>query len=212
MCAETYAEIANWTADEKRDLHKVMMRLTLHDRGPGEKALLVILPWALLGPTMAGVLPSLPVIYPPRGKAAIARLNRLVLDVIVRRRAEGGDRGDLLSMLLAARDEDGSALSDDDICAEALTLLLSGHDTSANTLSWAWHLLTQNPEVQEALHEEVTRFVGDRPVTPEDLPKLALAEQVIRETLRLYPVVWIGDPVPQKDMELDGYAVPKAAA
>jgi cytochrome P450 len=222
MCAETYADIAGWRPDEKRDLYKDMMRITFtivtralfsadrrDDAQEVEKALEVIMPWAMLGGAMASVLPSLPVIYPPRGKAAIARLNRLVLEIVARRRAEGGDRGDLLSMLLATRDEDGSALTDDDVCAEALTLLVAGHDTTANTLTWAWHLLTENPEWQEALHEEVQRVVGERALTPEDLPKLPLVEQVIHETLRLYPVVWVGDRVPQRDIELGGYAIPK---
>jgi cytochrome P450 len=126
---------------------------------------------------------------------------------VARRRSEGGDRGDLLSMLLATRDEDGSALSDEDICAEALTLLLSGHDTTANTMSWAWHLLTENPEVQESLATEVRSVIGDRPVTVDDLPKLPLVDQVISETLRLFPAIWIGDRVPPQDIELGGYTV-----
>ena len=222
MCAEAYADIAGWRPDEKRDLHKDMMRVTFtivtralfsadrrDDAHEVEKALAVIMPWAMRGATMANVLPSLPVIYPPRGRAAIARLNRLVLEIVARRRAEGGDRGDLLSMLLATRDEDGSALTDQDICDEALTLIFAGHDTTANTLTWAWHLLTQNPEVQEALYEEVQRVVGERALTPEDLPKLPLVEQVIHETLRLYPVIWLGDRVPEQDIELGGYAIPK---
>jgi cytochrome P450 len=225
MCAETYADIASWRPDEKRDLHNDMMRMTFtivtralfsadrrDDAQEVGKALEVIMPWAMLGGTMANVLPSsLPVMYPPRGKAAIARLNRLVLEIVARRRAEGGDRGDLLSMLLATRDEDGSALTDEDICAEALTLLVAGHDTTANTLTWAWHLLTENPEVQEALYQEVQRVVGERALTPEDLPKLPLVEQAIHETLRLYPVVWIGDRVPERDIELGGYAIPKGS-
>jgi cytochrome P450 len=222
MCAETYADIAGWRPDEKRDLYKDMMRITFtivtralfsadrrDDAHEVEKALEVIMPWAMRGATMASVLPSLPVIYPPRGRAAIARLNRLVLEIVAHRRAEGGDRGDLLSMLLATRDEDGNALTDQDICDEALTLIVAGHDTSANTLTWAWHLLTQNPEVQEALYEEVQRVVGERALTPEDLPNLPLVEQVIHETLRLYPVIWTGDRVPQEDIELGGYAIPK---
>jgi cytochrome P450 len=65
--------------------------------------------------------------------------------------------------------------------------------------------------VQEALYEEVQRVVGERALTPEDLPKLPLVEQVIHETLRLYPVVWIGDRVPQRDIELGGYTIPKGS-
>jgi cytochrome P450 len=222
MCAETYADMASWRPNERRDLRKDMLRVTFaivtralfstdtrDDARDVEKALEVIMPWAMTGATLACVLPSLPVFYPPSGKAAIARLHRLVLEIVARRRAQGGDRGDLLSMLLATRDQDGSALTDEDICAEVLTLIWAGHDTSANTLTWAWHLLTQNPQVQEALYQEVQSVVGERAVTPEDLPKLPLVEQVINETLRLYPVVWIGDRVPQQDIELGGYAIPK---
>jgi cytochrome P450 len=222
MCAETYADIASWRPNEQRDLHKDLMRMTFMivmralfsadrrgDAQDVEKALDVIMPWAMLGATLACVFPWLPVIYPAAGRAAIARLNRLVLEIVARRRAEGGDRGDLLSMLLATRDQDGSALTDEDICGEVLTLLFAGHHTTANTLTWGWHLLTENPDVQEALYEEVQRVVGERAVTPEDLPNLPLVEQVIHETLRLYPVVWLGDRVPERDIELGGYAIPK---
>ncbi|MET0388813.1 MAG: cytochrome P450 [Polyangiales bacterium] len=225
MCAEAHADIAGWRPDVKRDLYKDMMRITFtivtralfsadrrDDAQEVEKALAVIMPWAMLGAATAGILPSsMPVIYPMRGKAAIARLNRLVLEIVAHRRAAGGDRGDVLSMLLATRDEDGSALTDQDICDEVLTLIVAGHDTTANTLTWAWHLLTQNPEVQEALYQEVHRVVGERALTPEDLPKLPLVEQVIQETLRLYPVIWIGDRVPQQDIELGGYLIPKGS-
>jgi cytochrome P450 len=222
MCTEAYADIAGWRPDEQRDLHEDMMRITFtivaralfsadrsDDAQEVRKAIEVIMPWAIRIGTMASVFPSLPAIYPPRGRAAVARLNRLGLEIVAQRRAEGGDRGDVLSMLLATRDEDGSALTDEDICAEVLTLIVAGHDTTACTLTWAWHLLTQNPEVQEALYQEVLRVVGERPLTPEDLPKLPLVEQVIQETLRLHPVIWIGDRVPEEDIELGGYAIPK---
>jgi len=226
MCAEANADIASWRPGERRDLYKDMMRLTFtivtralfsadrrDDAQEVRKALEVIMPWAIFGATVSSVLPSMPVmVHPLRGKAAIARLNRLVLEIVAHRRAEGGDRGDLLSMLLATRDEDGNALTDKDICDEVVTLIVAGHDTTANTLTWAWHLLTQNPEVQEALYEEVQRVVGERALTPEDLPKLPLVEQVIHETLRLYPVIWTGDRVPQEDIELGGYAIPKGSA
>lgn len=222
MCTDAYEDLESWRSGEKRDMHKDMVRMTFtiatralfstdkrDDAREVGEALKVIWPWAMLGATMAGVFPSLPVLYPQSGKAAIARLNRVVLEIISRRRAEGGDRGDLLSMLLATRDEDGSALSDEDVCAEALTLLVASHDTTANTLTFAWHLLTENPEVQEAMYQEVQSVIGERPVTPEDLPKLPLVEQVVQETLRLFPVVWLADRVPEKDIELGGYTIPK---
>ena len=225
MCAETYAEIAGWQAGPQRDLREDMMRLTFaivskalfstdtrDEARDVEHALLSILPWALRGAALGGVLPKLPVYYPRGSRAAIKRLHDVVLKIVARRREEGEDRGDLLSMLLETRDEDGSALSDEDVCAEALTLLLAGHDTTASTLTWAWHLLSQNPEVQDAAHEEVRRVVGERAITPEDVPKLELINQILSETLRLYPVVWMGDRVPDNDLELGGYHVAKGSS
>ncbi|MET0390684.1 MAG: cytochrome P450 [Polyangiales bacterium] len=222
MSEETYAFMADWQGGQVRDLRDDMMRLTFmivsrslfsadtrQDAQDVGRALEEAIPWTLRGARLAGFLPErLPILYPPRARAAINRLNRVVTDIVTRRRREGGDQGDLLSMLLATRDEDGSALSDEDVAAESLTLLLAGHDTTANTLSWAWHLLTQHPEIQQALGEEVQRVVGDRPVTPDDLPQLTLTDQIVRETLRLYPTAWVGDRVPQSDIELGGYRIP----
>lgn len=220
MCAEAQAEVSRWRSGETRDMRADMMRLTfaivskaLFSADTRDEARSVgaameeILPWLFLGATLAGVFPWLPIFYPPRARASIKRLKRLVREIIARRRREGGERGDLLSMLLATRDEDGSALSDEDICDEALTLLIAGHDTTANTLLWACHLLTQNPAIQEAVAAEVRGVLGDRRLTPELLPKLPLVQQVIDETLRLYPVVWVGDRVPQRDIQLGPYDI-----
>jgi len=111
-------------------------------------------------------------------------------------------------MLLLARDEDGSALSDEDVAAEALTILMAGHDTTAHTVTWALYLLTEHPELQEALAEEVRAVVGERPVQSEDLPRLGLAERVMSETLRLYPAGWWADRVCAAPRELGGFTVP----
>jgi cytochrome P450 len=131
-----------------------------------------------------------------------------VRSLVVERRQSQEDRGDLLSMLLAARDSDGSALSDQDVCSEALTVLLAGHETTALMLSWAWYLLTQHPEVQEALAAQIEEQTGGRPVTTSDLPSLPLVQQVVNETLRLYPTAWMGDRLTDGQVELGGYDVP----
>ena len=221
MARETERLLASYRDGERRDMRADMMELTLaivsqalfHADARSEareigEALELITPWVVRGARMASMLPpdrSLP--YPKRTRQAIATLQRLVRKLVADRRAAGEDRGDLLSMLLAARDEDGSALSDDDVCAEALTILLAGHETTALTLTWAWHLLTQHPEIQDALAHEVRALAGDRALTSDDLPKLPLAGQVVRETLRLYPPAWIGDRVPQRDTELGGHSL-----
>lgn len=167
-----------------------------------------VLPWMLLGASLAGVAPWLPVMYPPGARKALKRLKQLVRDITARRRSEGGDRGDLLSMLLATRDESGNSLSDDDICDEALTLLMAGHDTTASTMAWALHLLAQNPAIQQQVADEIHQVAGSSAVTVEMLPRMPWVQYVIDETLRLFPVVWIGDRTPQRDIQLGPYAIP----
>lgn len=222
MIAESYAELERWKSGETRELTGDMMRLTFaivskalfsadtrDDARDVGAAMQELAPWVVRGAQLAGLFPEwVPILYPPRARAAIVRLKRVVTGIVARRRAQAEDRGDLLSMLLAARDEDGSGLSDEDVCAEALTLLLAGHETTANTLNWAWYLLMQHPEVEDTLAEELRRVVGDRPLRLDDLPQLGFVEQVINETLRLYPTAWVGDRVPQQEIELGGFAVP----
>ena len=95
---------------------------------------------------------------------ARARLDATVYRIIAERRASGEDRGDLLSMLLLARDveEDGAGMSDLQLRDEAMTLLLAGHETTANALAWTWYLLSQNPEAEARLHAEVDEVLGGR--------------------------------------------------
>lgn len=228
MCDETYKEIASWKTGETRDVREDMMRLTYsivskalfsfdpnaHSSQEAEevgRALKEVLPWMLLGAVVAGVAPWMPVIYSPYARASIKRLKQVVREIIARRRREGGDRGDLLSMLLETRDENGEALSDADVCGEALTLLMAGHDTTASTMTWAFYLLAQNPQLQAAVADQVLSVTGDNRtrVTTDMLPKMPLVRQVIDETLRMFPVVWIGDRTPQRPLNLGPYTVPE---
>lgn len=109
------------------------------------------------------------------------------------------------------REEGGGTLSDEDVCDEALTLLMAGHDTTASTMTWALYLLAQNPELQQAAAEQVRAVMEEAGVDRIDidlLPKLPLVQQIIDETLRMFPVVWIGDRTPQQDIQLGEYDVP----
>lgn len=223
MVDEALGMLTSWNVGDVRDVREEMMHLTLsvvsralfgantaayaHDI---DVSLRQILPWvSRLFNLMAAVPLHVPMMHTPSTRRAIRKLDEIVHKLVAERRAQPEDRGDLLSMLLAARDEDGSALSDEEVCAEALTILLAGHETTANTLCWAWHLITQHPEVQDALAAEVRAAIGDDDVTFDDLPKLPLTEQVIRETLRLYPTAWFTDRVPLADVELAGHRIPK---
>lgn len=143
-------------------------------------------------------------------RAARATLDDIVYRIIRERRAAGGDRGDLLSMLLAASDvadagggsEDGVEkrpadpsrvwrMSDQLVRDETMTLFLAGHETTALALSWAWHLLGGHPQAEERLHAEVDELLGGRLPTFDDLPRLEFTEAVFAETLRLYPPAWL---------------------
>jgi cytochrome P450 len=141
------------------------------------------------------------------------RLDAILYDAIRERRASGAsarDRDDLLSLLLAARDEDdGQGMSDRQLRDEAMTLFIAGFETSAINLAWALYLLARNPEIAEAARTEVRSVIGDRPATAEDVPKLGSIERVVNEALRLYPPGWILDRVAREDLDLGGFLIRK---
>jgi cytochrome P450 len=99
--------------------------------------------------------------------------------------------GDLLGMLMAARDEDtGERMSRTQLRDEVMTFLLAGHETTAVALAWTWYLLARNPAIAERARAEVVACLGDRPPTLADLPQIPLARMVVEEAMRLYPPVW----------------------
>jgi cytochrome P450 len=144
-----------------------------------------VVPWGEL-------LLRLPLPITRRFRRARERLDATIYDMIERRRAAGDDRGDLLSMLLLAHDTegDGTAMSDVQLRDEVMTLLLAGHETTANALTWAWYLLSQSPDAEARLHAEVDAL-GRRPLGADDLAQLPFTRAVIAETMRLYPPAWI---------------------
>jgi cytochrome P450 len=129
----------------------------------------------------------LPTIGNFREKRAIAELDAILQLLIRAHRAEKESRGDLLSVLLAAVDEEsGARMSDQQLRDELMTLFGAGHETTAVALTWTWYLLSRHPEVKAKLDEEVDRVLAGRPPSVSDLPRLPYTELVIRETLRLY--------------------------
>jgi cytochrome P450 len=114
-----------------------------------------------------------------------------VVDQLIRDRRNGPEKDDLLSMLLAAKDEDGQGMADEHVRAEIMTFFAGGFETAAVTLSWALYLLGSHPEVEAKMHAEIDGVLGGRAPTFADVPKLAYAKRVIDETMRLYPGVWI---------------------
>ncbi|MCI0573481.1 MAG: cytochrome P450 [Myxococcaceae bacterium] len=141
-----------------------------------------------------------------RYRAAVARLHRLVDAVISRRRGSGMDGDDLLGMFLTARDQDGSRMNDQQLRDEVLTMVLAGHETTSNALSWTLHLLSQNPVVEGELQDEVRALGG--PPSARDVNRLELCSAVISETMRLFPPAWVLGRALTRDWEVGPHRIP----
>lgn len=165
----------------------------------------------------AGRFPWLPTPKQAKLKRLIREYDGIIYEAIRKRKAERAKGNDLLSMLLQGRTgapdsaEHARALSDKDVRDLAVALLSAGHETTANMLAWAWYLLAKNPEVRERLQSELRSVLGGRLATFEDMSRLPYTGQVLNETLRMYPPVWI---IPRRAIKADviqGYHVPAGA-
>ncbi|MFC6063523.1 cytochrome P450 [Streptomyces ochraceiscleroticus] len=124
---------------------------------------------------------------------AVATIDAEVHRLIRARQRHGGteDRDDLLSRLLAARDEEGRPLTTQEVRDEAATLWAAGHETTSTALTWTWYLLSRSPEARERLTAELDEVLGGRPPTIDDYDRLPWTRQIIKEALRLYPPAWL---------------------
>ncbi|MGZ4135295.1 MAG: cytochrome P450, partial [Tumebacillaceae bacterium] len=146
-------------------------------------------------------------------KNAMDVLNEAVYALIERKKhmpREG--KHDLLSLLLETRDENGQPIPDREIRDQILTILIAGHETTANALSWVWYLLSQHPEVQAQFHHELDTVLGDRSPTFADVSNLTYTQLILQETLRLYPPAWMILREAREDVEIEGYTFPKNAS
>jgi len=205
MVAYARRHVEAWQDGETRDLAAEMMRLTLAiaaktlfnvdieaEAGRIGRALDVAM--AAFVARTRSLLPlpdSLPTPTNLRFRRALADLDAVVYGIIAQRRASAEDPGDLLSMLMQARDEEGRGMTDRQLRDETLTLLLAGHETTAVALTWTWYLLAQHPEVLRRLRAELEEVLGDRDPGAEDLPRLPYTQAIVREGLRLYPPAWV---------------------
>lgn len=158
-------------------------------------------------------LEKLPIRSVRRFNAARATLDRTIYRMIDQRRRSGEDRGDLLSMLLMATDTegDGSGMNDLQLRDEALTIFLAGHETTANALTWTWYLVSQHPEVEARLHQEIDSALEGRTPTSEDMAKLPYTRMVLAESMRLYPPAWGIGRRALEPFEARGFTIPKRA-
>ena len=157
------------------------------------------------------LLQKLPLPQLRRFDRAKAKLDAIIYRLIEERRRSGEDRGDLLSLLLLARDPegDGGQMTDAQLRDEAMTIFLAGHETTANALAWTWYLLSQNPAIEAKLHEEIAAVLGARLPAFEDVAQLKYTEMVLTESMRLFPPAWALGRLALNDYEIAGYVVPK---
>jgi cytochrome P450 len=146
-----------------------------------------------------------------RFAAEMDRLNATIQRFVDDRRKSGEDKGDLLSMLLMAQDDDGAVMTDQQVRDEALTLFGAGHETTAVTMSWTWFLLAQYPQIEARLHAELDEVLGGRAPTFDDLPRLRYTEMIIKEALRLYPPAFGVSREPIVDTKIGDYDIPKSS-
>jgi cytochrome P450 len=156
---------------------------------------------------------ALPEVLPTRRNRRFLRARRALDEVVYRiireRRREGRDTGDLLSMLLVARDEEtGAGMSDEQLRDEVMTILIAGHETGAAALAWAWYRLARHPEVEMKLRAELEEVLGGRTPTVEDLPSLKYTKMFFDEVLRLYPPAWGLPRQAREEDEVCGHRIP----
>ncbi|MDX1506874.1 MAG: cytochrome P450 [Woeseiaceae bacterium] len=139
----------------------------------------------------------------------VRQLRKLLLELIDERRNRGSEQFDFLSMYMAATDKNGQPFSDEELLDELITLVVAGFETSANTLNWAWYLLAGHPQVEQKLIAEAREYLPDvDAVTADNLTAMRYTQQVLEETLRLYPPVWLFTRRASEADELEEYDVP----
>ena len=216
--------LSDWQDGAELDVHREMTKLTLRivvrvlfnveaEETEGVSRALNVMMRNSRGVRMLfpPFLRLLPVPGTLKLRRAVNKLNDTVYQIITLRRRNGHDSGDLLATLMAARDEEGSQMSDKQLRDEVMTFLLAGHETTALALSWAWYLLIQHSEAQQKLQEELDRVVKGQMPSISDLPRLTYTEGVIKESMRLYPPAWSLARTVVKDFEVRGYGIPAGA-
>jgi len=204
-CSERLQQ--RWQTGETLDIDREMARLTLaitgetlfgadveaeaRDIGPALTAIMNLFPRFLL--PCSNLIAKLPLPSNRQAEQARQLLDTVIYRIIRERRASGVDQGDLLSILLVARDEegDGRGMSDQQLRDEVMPIFLAGHATPAMWLTWTWYLLSQHPAIEAQLHAELDTVLAGRRPTVEDIPQLRYTRMVLAEAMRLYPPAWI---------------------
>ncbi len=226
MVQQAQQILANWQDGQIRDIRKDMSATTLkivvdalfHSTVEDESERIysaldelgnILAQQSFANPLLSIVPDWAPLPLMSRKRYASATLDAIVYRFIHERRVSNVDKGDLLSMLMLAEDEDGQRMNDQQLHDEAMTIFIAGHETTALTLTWAFVLLAQHPEAEAKLHAEVDKTLNGRLPTLVDLPNLPYTEMVIKETLRLYPPAWLLLRQAVADLPVGPYRIPK---
>lgn len=224
MVEYTMQMLDQWQDGARLDIADEMMRLTLHIVArtlfnvdiSGEvsrvKEAMDTLQEVAGGSPIFRLPTWLPTPLELRARKGLRDLDEIVYGIIKDRRASGEDKGDLLSMLLLARDDDGNGMTDKQARDEAVTMFLAGHETTANALNWTFYALAQHPDILAKLHAEVDAVLGGRAPTLSDLDRLKYTEMVVKESMRLYPPVWGFSREAIEDVQIGEYEVPKGSS
>ena len=221
MVEETRRQCASWGAGKLVDLSHEMMEMTLaiagktlfgadvrsdaRTVGDGLEMAMRSMVQSLTSPIQAPYEWPLP--RHVKMRRAVKMLDEVVYRLIADGRRSGTDRGDVLSMLLLAQDEEGG-MTDREVRDEVMTLMLAGHETTANALTWTWYELGRNPDALAKLVAEVDHVLGGRAVTADDLPALPWTAAVIDESMRLHPPAYQTGRETKQDITLGGHAIP----
>ena len=220
MVEFTHDMMADWQADETRDVCADMNALTLAivgktlfdadvrgaDAETVGEAMLTINEVLIEHVQMPIPLPRWwPSAKNRRKVKAVDAIDAIVRRTIRSRQASGEDRGDLLSMMLLARDENGEGMTETQLRDEAMTIFFAGHETTAHALTWAWYLLSTHPEVAATAQAELDGVLDGRQPGLEDLKDLQYIEQVVKEVMRLLPSVYVFMREPTEDVVVGGY-------
>lgn len=225
MADEARRAVDGWRDGETREVSRDMMELTLR-----------VVNRTLFGHDVSGdvgdvsdamrtfqsvlsrpdLLPAwMPSPWRARTERAVATLDRIIYGMIDRRRADGPPSGpvDLLQMLVTAKDDegDGGGLSRQEMRDQLVTLFLAGHETTSHALTWTLYLLSQNPSAESALHAELDAVLQGRAPTVADLDALPWTEQVIKESMRLYPPVYMVARQAAEDTVIGEYRIPRGS-
>ena len=223
MVDETDKQLARWRHGQRIDLSHEMMEMTLAIAGRtmfgadvrGDAAQVAEALELGMRAQQANLRSPIQLGYEwplPRHRQmrrAVKLLDEVVYRLIAEGRKRGTDRGDVLSILLLARDEEGG-LSDAQVRDEVMTLLLAGHETTANAMTWTWFELGRHPDVLAKLEMEVDAL-GKRAVTVDDLPKLPFNLAVIEDAMRIHPPVYMTGREAAEEVVIGGHRLPKGA-